>query len=101
MNSGKKYFFGWTNIKYVCKQIYLTFSDKKSDLSSKKIERSLFVISALYCFHVWFEYHYRKLTYIEEIAVIGTLLGYAGFTLITTQKEKRKLKSDELPKTEA
>lgn len=86
----KKYFFGWTNIKHVLKQVYFTFSDKTSELSSKKIERHLFVVSALYCFHVWFEYHYKHLTYIEEIAVIGTLLGYAGFNLMTTQKEKFK-----------
>ena len=86
----KKYFFGWTNIKHVLKQLYLTFSDKKSELSSKKIERSLFVLSALYCFHKWFDYHFKELDYVESIALIGTILTYAGYNLIVTQKEKRK-----------
>lgn len=93
----KKYFFGWGNWKKFFKDIYATFSNKPSELSSKRLERFALFSSALYCFHVWFQYHYKNLDYLEVIAVIGMLLGYAGFTLYTTQKEKRTInkKSEE------
>lgn len=91
----KKYFFGWDNWKTVFKDIYATFSNTPSKLSSKRLERFALFASALYCFHKWFEYHYKNLTYLEVIAVIGMLLGYAGFTLYTTQKEKKSINKPE------
>jgi DMSO/TMAO reductase YedYZ heme-binding membrane subunit len=86
----KKYFFGWTNFKHVVKQVYLTFSNKSSELSSKRIERAAFVISALVSYHVWFSYHYKKLDYMEITVVMSALLGYAGFTLVKGIQEKYK-----------
>ena len=88
MNKNKKYFFGWTNIKHVIRQLYFTFTDKPSELSSKRIERALFVITGITAWCVWFSWHYKILIVAEMILATGTLFTYAGYTLNKTEKEK-------------
>lgn len=95
MTTNKKYFFGWTNFKYVTKQLYLTFTDKPSDLSAKRIERALFVITGLTAWCVWFSWHYKILVVSEMILATGILFTYAGYTLQQTQKEKATLNKEE------
>jgi len=93
----KKYFFGWTNIKWVIAELGKTWSKEDSYFSSKKIERFLLFISGVYVLLRWYSTHVEKIEYEEAIAISATFLGYAGFTMIQTQKEKRikKLKKDE------
>lgn len=86
----KKYFFGWSNIKYLLIQIYFTFSNRPSELSRKRIESCMLFISALSCTLVWFIYHFKTLDYLEMLAVTGALFVYAGYTMRVMQKEKIK-----------
>lgn len=90
-----KYFFGWTNFKHVAKQLYLTFTEQRSELSSKKIERALFIITGITAWCVWFSWHYRVLVVSEMILATGTLFTYAGYTMRQSQKEKQLNKTDE------
>lgn len=83
-----KYFFGWTNFKYVAKQLYFTFTDKPSELSAKRIERALFILSGLTAWWMWFFWNYKILVVSEMILATGVLFTYAGYTLTKTEKEK-------------
>lgn len=88
----KKYFFGWSNIKYLLTQIYFTFSNKPSELSRKRIESCLIFVSTLTASMTWFFIHIKELTYVEVIAFVTTHFAYAGYILNSVQKEKLKLK---------
>jgi len=74
----------------------LTFSNRKSFFSSKRIERFwLFVValtaSAFYLFKgIW----NWDLTSSDILIVAGMLFGYAGYTMIQTAKDKPKDKGD-------
>ena len=90
-----KYFFGWTNFKHVAKQLYFTFTNQPSELSSKRIERAIFVLSGVTAWWIWFAWNYKVLVVAEMILATGTLFAYAGYTLKQTQKEKTEDKKIE------
>lgn len=48
----------------------------------------------------WFWTHVEKLGYGEVIAFVGVLLGYAGYTMVQTQKEKKSIANGEIEKRE-
>lgn len=98
MKEKKKYFFGWENIKWVIREFAKTWSEEASYFSSKKIERSLLFCSGLYMLLRWYDTHIHDLEYAEAIAVVVTTFGYAGFTMIQTERskiKKKKLKIEE------
>ena len=70
-----------------------TFSNEPSFFSSKRIERVLFVLTALITFHVWFWKHVNKLTYEEVIACTVMWLGFAGYSMHKSDKEKNSIKN--------
>jgi Ca2+/Na+ antiporter len=76
-------------IVFVYCELKKTFSNEPSYFSSKRIERSFLFMSALTAANYWFWTHVANLTYSEVIAFIATLLGFAGYTMATTQKEKK------------
>jgi hypothetical protein len=90
MTANKKYFFGWTNIKWVIKELILTFSNQPSFFSSKRIERAILFSAALTSYMIWFFYHYKLLSPTDMVIVTGPIFFYAGYSMNTTQKEKNK-----------
>jgi len=69
-------------------ELLLTLSHKKSLLSSKRLERfSLFASSLSMCI-IYFGLHIHTITVTEMLLIVGTLLAYAGFTMVKTEKEK-------------
>jgi hypothetical protein len=95
----KKLFFGWTNIKHVVRQIYLTFTKDKSELMSKKIERALFVITALSVVVSTTIYLIKsnKMDALEATILYSPLLVAAGYNIAMGSKEtKAKTIADEL-----
>ena len=88
----KRYFFGWNNIKYVVTEFGKTWTEEGSIFSSKKIERSMLFCSGLYMMLRWYSTHVEKLEYEQIIAITGTMFGYAGFTMIQTERSKIKKK---------
>lgn len=81
----------WELLKYLIWQIILTFSNKPSLFSSKRIERSIVfnLVLILECCFIW--YNRAKLTPMEFMLLIGPLLIYAGFN---TQKIFKDIKEN-------
>jgi hypothetical protein len=71
------------------KDIYNTFSSEKSFLSSKKIERSLFVTSILAMYWTFFILVVLKATITDFILFISPLFIAAGFNLLQSEKNKK------------
>ena len=72
------------------KDFYRTFSNEKSFLSSKKIERSLFVTSILAMYWTFFILVVLKATITDFILFISPLFIAAGFNLLQSEKNKKQ-----------
>jgi hypothetical protein len=72
------------------KDIYNTFSSEKSFLSSKKIERSLFVTTILAMYWTFFILVVLKATITDFILFISPLFIAAGFNLLQSEKNKKQ-----------
>jgi hypothetical protein len=72
------------------RDIYRTFSNEKSFLSSKKIERSLFVTSILAMYWTFFILVVLKATITDFILFISPLFIAAGFNLLQSEKNKKQ-----------
>lgn len=79
------------------KDIYNTFSSEKSFLSSKKIERSLFVTSILAMYWTFFILVVLKATITDFILFISPLFIAAGFNLLQSEKNKKNEKNNPGP----
>lgn len=78
------------NIKELIREWLLTFSDKKSWLSSKRLERfALFVVALGASAYFLFKGIYNwEITSTDLIIVTATLFGYAGFATIQGKKNE-------------
>jgi hypothetical protein len=78
------------NIKELLTEWLLTFSDKKSWLSSKRLERfALFVVALGASAYFLFKGIYNwEITSTDLIIVTATLFGYAGFATIQGKKDE-------------
>jgi len=72
------------------KDIYNTFSNEKSFISSKKIERSLFVTTILAMYWTFFILVVLKATITDFILFISPLFIAAGFNLLQSEKNKKQ-----------
>jgi hypothetical protein len=72
------------------RDLYRTFSNEKSFLSSKKIERSLFVTSILAMYWTFFILVVLKATITDFILFISPLFIAAGFNLLQSEKNKKQ-----------
>lgn len=84
----KKYFFGWTNIKWVIRELANIYSDKPSVFSKKRIESGISFISAVgliigHSYHTW-----ATITTSEIISEAVILFSISGYQLNAIQKEK-------------
>jgi hypothetical protein len=77
-------------IKELIREWLLTFSDKKSWLSSKRLERfALFVVALGASAYFLFKGIYNwEITSTDLIIVTATLFGYAGFATIQGKKNE-------------
>jgi hypothetical protein len=77
-------------IKELVREWLLTFSDKKSWLSSKRLERfALFVVALGASAYFLFKGIYNwEITSTDLIIVTATLFGYAGFATIQGKKNE-------------
>jgi hypothetical protein len=72
------------------RDFYRTWSNEKSFLSSKKIERSLFVTSILAMYWTFFILVVLKATITDFILFISPLFIAAGFNLLQSEKNKKQ-----------
>lgn len=80
-------------------EMLLTFSNRKSFLSSKKIERFIVFIVFLVITIVFFAYHIKTMDAISFIEVVGLWLGYGGINSVLIQKDK-KIDKENAPQDE-
>ena len=77
-----------TKFNYLIWELVLTLSHTKSLFSSKRLERwSLFTTALSMCI-IYFIMHLKTITVPEMLGIVGVLLGYAGFTMTKTEKDK-------------
>lgn len=89
MFSMKKMFFGWTNFKWLCKQLLAMYSNEPSYFSKKRFESSMAFITAM-AIIITHVYHDRETITNSEILADATLLFViAGYTVNQIQKEKK------------
>lgn len=84
----KKLFFGWTNFKWLCKELLAMYSNEPSYFSKKRFESSAAFITAM-AIVITHVYHDRMTITNSEILADATLLFLiAGYTVNQIQKEK-------------
>jgi hypothetical protein len=76
------------------KDLYYTFSNERSFLSSKKIERSLFVTTILAMYWTYFILVVLKASITDFILFISPLFIAAGFNLLQSEKNKKNEKTN-------
>lgn len=84
----KKLFFGWTNFKWLCKELLAMYSNEPSYFSKKRFESSAAFVTAM-AIVITHVYHDRMTITNSEILADATLLFLiAGYTVNQIQKEK-------------
>ena len=85
----KKYFFGWTNIKFGITEIIKMFSEGKSFFSKKRIESSIAFTIAQFGM-VWYLIKHIDTMSTEEIVFwAATEFTIAGYMVYHIQKQKK------------
>lgn len=83
-----KTFFGWSNFKWLIKELIAIYSTKDSYFSKKRIESSVAFLSATWLI-LWHAYYTRAtITNSEILADAVLLFAIAGYTVNQIQKEK-------------
>lgn len=89
MSTGKKWFFGWTNIKWNITELTKIFTDAPSYFSKKRIESGIaFVVGQSGMIYYLVE-KIQTMTMTEMLMWAGIEFGIAGWTVMQIQKEKK------------
>lgn len=84
----KKYFFGWTNWKWLMKEFIAMYSTKPSYFSKKRFESSVAFLSAIGTMLFYIHSHWATITNGEVWADVALLFGIAGYAVRQIQNEK-------------
>jgi len=90
----KKYFFGWTNIKWFIKEIMNLYSGVPSYFSKKRIESGIAFVIGQWGMIYFMIQNIDKLTASDVVLWAGVEFAISGYMLNQIQKEK-KLKQEE------
>lgn len=87
--SSKKYFFGWTNLKWLIKELIAVYSSKPSYFSKKRLESGLAFITAQWGMIYWLIKNVEAIS-VSELAIwAGIEFAVAGYMVNQIQKEKK------------
>lgn len=95
MESKKKYFFGWTNIKWFIKEIMNLFTSKPSQFSKKRMESGLAFLVGQWGMIYFLVLNVEKLTASDIVLWAGVEFAIAGYIISQIQKEKKDRGYDE------
>jgi hypothetical protein len=85
----KKYFLGWTNLKWTIKEIVKLYSNEKSYFSKKRVESGSAVIVGQWGMIYFLLININKLT-ASDIALWASIeFAIAGYIVNQIQKEKK------------
>lgn len=91
MAENKKYFWGWSNMKWFMREFMAMYSNKDSYFSKKRFESSIAFIGAMFLVIGHAIYSRATITNSEIIADAALLFAIAGYTVNQIQKEKKEL----------
>ena len=85
----KKYFFGWTNLKWFIRNCVAVYSNVDSFFSKKRVESNIAFMTFMSGYIFYFIHKYNIMD-VYDLLVWGTPLALiAGYQLNQIQKEKR------------
>lgn len=88
LDKSKKYFFGWTNIKFVIKEILKIYSTSPSYFSKKRIESGIAFIIAQWGM-IYFLLQKISIMTSSDLAIwAGIEFAVSGYIINQIQKEK-------------
>ena len=86
---GKKYLFGWTNIKWLIKELTKLYSDEKSYFSKKRVESGIAFLIGQWGMVYYIYMNIDKLTSSDIALWAGVEFAVAGYIINQIQKEKK------------
>lgn len=86
----KKYFFGWSNIKWLVREVRNIYSDKPSIFSKKRVESSMGFLVGQWGMIYFLLERVEGMTTSEIISWSAVEFVMAGYTVTQIQKEKKK-----------
>lgn len=84
----KKYFFGWTNLKWFLKELRDIYSNKNSYFSKKRVESGIAFLIAQWGMIFFLLQKYQTLTMGEFILWAAAEFAVSGYIINKIQKEK-------------
>ena len=85
----KKWFFGWSNIKWLIKELIKQYSDDKSYFSKKRVESGIAFVIGQFGMVYFLIINIEKLTSSDITLWAGVEFAIAGYMLNHIQKEKK------------
>ena len=89
LDKSKKYFFGWTNIKWFIKEIGEMYSSKKSHFSKKRIESGVAFAVAQWGMIFFLLEKHAEMTSSDLAIWAGIEFAVSGYIVNQIQKEKK------------
>ena len=93
----KKYFFGWTNIKWLITELINMYSGKPSYFSKKRIESGVAFAVAQWGMIFFLLEKHSDLTMTDLVMWAGVEFAISGYMIHQIQKEKKSENSEEMP----
>ena len=90
----KKYFFGWTNVKWIVKELTALYSGEASYFSKKRIESGIAFIIGQWGMVYFLLNNIQTMTASDIVLWSGVEFAIAGYMINQIQKEK-KIDKDE------
>ena len=91
----KKYFFGWTNIKWFIKEVSNLYSGEPSYFSKKRIESGLAFVIGQWGMVYFLLNNIENMSASDIVLWSGVEFAIAGYMISQIQKEKKMEKEDE------
>lgn len=87
----KKYFFGWTNIKWLIREMMNLYAGKHSYFSKKRIESGIAFMVGQWGMIFFLEQNIQSMTTSDIVLWSGVEFAIAGYMLNHIQKEKKMM----------
>lgn len=92
----KKYFFGWTNIKWLIKEIIALGSSKSSYFSKKRIESGIAFLIAQFGMLYFLIKGIDRMDVYDICIWATTEFAVAGYMISQIQREKKEIRNEEI-----
>ena len=85
----KRYFFGWSNIKWLLREIMKIYSSEPSYFSKKRVESSVAFIIGQMGMLYWIMFHYQTIGISDFLLWASVEFVISGYYVTQIQKEKK------------